>query len=167
MDNLLIPQESLLNNKLPRPLVEKGNCGGIWQNLEDKIHSFDPKYSGFNFLQFNYLTSLFICPYQSPRPAQRFWSSFQVTLVVILSKNLVWYCPPNSVAPFYILSYTFNEKYKLCGKIFQYSDEIFDCQQNSSSPRNNFLCCPTLVIMTSQIKISWLQSKYDKSQIMV
>ena len=36
LDNVLIPQESLLNNKLPRPLVEKGNCGGIWQNLEDK-----------------------------------------------------------------------------------------------------------------------------------
>ena len=34
LDQKLLPQDPLLNHKIPRPLVEKGHCLGIWTSLE-------------------------------------------------------------------------------------------------------------------------------------
>ena len=34
LDGTIIPQDPLLMHKVPIPIVEKGACGGIWQNLE-------------------------------------------------------------------------------------------------------------------------------------
>ena len=34
LDQKLLPQDPLLNHKIPRPIVEKGHCMGIWSNME-------------------------------------------------------------------------------------------------------------------------------------
>ena len=34
LDKVLLPQDPLLNNKVPRPLIERGHCNGVWGPLE-------------------------------------------------------------------------------------------------------------------------------------
>ena len=34
LDQILMPQDPLLKNKIPRPLMERGHCQGIWSDLE-------------------------------------------------------------------------------------------------------------------------------------
>ena len=34
VDRILMPQDPLLDLHIPRPLVERGECGGVWEDLE-------------------------------------------------------------------------------------------------------------------------------------
>ena len=34
LDRILVPQDPLLDHKVPRPLMERGHCGGKWSTLE-------------------------------------------------------------------------------------------------------------------------------------
>ena len=45
LDGTIIPQDPLLMHKIPIPIVEKGACGGIWQNLEN---TWDFRVAQFN-----------------------------------------------------------------------------------------------------------------------
>ena len=41
LDQDLLPQDPLLDHKIPRPLVEKGLCGGLWNTLESSWKDSD------------------------------------------------------------------------------------------------------------------------------
>ena len=34
LDRILLPQDPVLDDKVPRPVMERGHCGGQWNNLE-------------------------------------------------------------------------------------------------------------------------------------
>ena len=34
IDRIVVPQDPLLDHKVPRPLMERGHCGGSWSTLE-------------------------------------------------------------------------------------------------------------------------------------
>ena len=35
VDQDIVPQDPLLDHKVPRPIMERGYCGGFWSNLEE------------------------------------------------------------------------------------------------------------------------------------
>ena len=44
LDQVIVPQDPLLDNKIPRPIMERGYCGGLWSTLESSWSS-EERYS--------------------------------------------------------------------------------------------------------------------------
>ena len=39
VDDILLPREPLLDQKFPRPIVERGYCSGIWSTIDDNAEN--------------------------------------------------------------------------------------------------------------------------------
>ena len=37
IDQLILPQDPLLNHTYPSPIMERANCGGKWEVFEDEL----------------------------------------------------------------------------------------------------------------------------------